>query len=315
MTDIPVLLLAFNRPEKTRQVLAAIRAARPARLFVAADGPRPDRPDDAARCEQTRRLVDEVDWPCSVETLFRDANLGCKGGVESGITWFFSRVEAGIILEDDCVPSPSFFPYCADLLERYAGDPGVMMATGTNVLGEWRADRQSYGFSYNYNIWGWATWRRAWAHYDPTMSRWRDPAARAAVRELLGGESFRWWRSRLDAVAAGRVDTWDWVWIFAVMLERGVVATPARNLITNIGFDREATHTRNEWSDEARLAAGDLEFPLRHPPGTAPDREFDRLVHRRGAPLYSRLAGLLPPAVQEPARAAFHRLTALAPRS
>lgn len=313
-TDVPVLMLVFNRPEKTRQVFEQVRAAKPSRLFVAADGPRPVRPEDAPRCAATRRIVDEVDWPCTVQTLFRDTNLGCKRGVESGITWFFSHVDAGIVLEDDCVPARSFFPYCAELLERYADHDDVMMVAGTNALGEWRSDRQSYSFSYNYNIWGWASWRRAWDHYDPVMPAWNDPEARSRVKQLLGTQLFRWWEPRLDSVSRGLTDTWDWVWIFALMLAGSVTATPARNLVTNIGFDQEATHTRNEWSDGSRLPTYELAFPLRHPASRNPDHEFDRLVHRRGTPLYSRLAALLPAGVREPARTAFHKLSALAPR-
>lgn len=312
--DVPVLMLVFNRPDKTRAVFEQVRRLRPTRLFVAADGPRPDRPEDVERCEQTRAVFDAVDWPCTVETLYRDVNLGCKAGVESGITWFFSAVEAGIVLEDDCIPAPSFFPYCADLLERYRDTDDVMMITGTNMLGEWKADRQSYHLCRTPTIWGWATWRRAWQHYDPALSAWRDPAARARVRDLLGPDQYRWWRTRLDSVAAGRVDTWDWPWALAVMLERGTTATPARNLITNIGFDAEATHTRNEWSETAGLPAADLTFPLRLPATHEADREYDRAVHEQGRTLYSRLADRLPPVVQEPARVAFHRLTALVPR-
>lgn len=312
--QVPVLMIVFNRPEKTRQAFEQVRKARPAQLFLAADGPRPDRPEDVARCEQTRAIVTAVDWPCTVETLFRDRNLGCKRGVEEGITWFFSQVAAGIILEDDCVPAPSFFPYCAELLERYRDAEDVMMVSGTNILGQWKPERQSYHFSYNYNIWGWATWRRAWARYDPAMSKWADPAVKDSIRRILGNQQFRRSRAQFDSVYEGRVDTWDWAWNLAMLAHGGVAALPARNLVTNIGFDHEATHTKNEWSQRAGLATHELTFPLTPPPTRAPDREYDRLVHAHHTSAYSRLAALLPAAVQEPARTAFHKLTAMVPR-
>lgn len=315
MTDVPILLLVFNRPDKTRAVIDRLREVRPTRVFVAADGPRPDRPDDAARCAQTRAEIDSgVDWPCRVETLYQDANLGCKRGVEAGIGWFFSLVDAGIILEDDCLPAPDFFPFCAELLERYADTDDVMLVSGTNLLGRWRPDRSSYCFSRGYAIWGWATWRRAWARYDPTLAAWRDPAARARLTDVLGEQRARDLAAQLDSVSSGRLDTWDFPWTMTVALAGGVNAVPSQNLITNIGFDADATHTRNLWSDKAGLATHELAFPLRHPPSTAPDPEFDRLVHQRDKTVYSRIADRLPVAVQGPARAAFHRLTALVPR-
>lgn len=314
MTDVPVLLLVFNRPDKTRQVLDQLRQVRPTGLFVAADGPRPGRADDAARCAETRKLVDEIDWPCTVQTLFSESNLGCKRGVEAGISWFFSQVEAGIILEDDCVPAPDFFPFCAQLLERYRDADDVMMVSGTNLLGQWKPESQSYHFSHGYSIWGWATWRRAWAQYDPSLSAWREPAARATLREVLGEDQARALAAQLDGVTAGRIDTWDFPWTMTMALRRAVNAVPSRNLVTNIGFDSDATHTKNEWSQRAGLATHELTFPLRHPQSRAADRDFDRLVHQQGKPVYSRLADLLPPAVQQPVRAAFHKLTALVPR-
>jgi hypothetical protein len=311
---VPVLMLVFNRPDKTRLAFERIRRARPERLFIAADGPRAERPQDAQLCEQTRAVVSAIDWPCTVETLFREHNLGCKRAVEEGIGWFFSQVEAGIIIEDDILPAASFFPYCAELLERYRDAHDVMMISGTNILGQWHADRQSYHFSYNSNIWGWATWRRAWDRYDPTLSVWGDPATKASIRQMLGEEQFRHARKQIDSVYSGHVDTWDFAWNLAMLAGGGVVALPAKNLVSNIGFGRDATHTKNEWSDRAGLPTHELTFPLTHPATRAPDRQFDRLVHLKNTSTAGRLAALLPYPLQQPARAAFHKLTAAMPR-
>lgn len=312
--DVPVLMLVFNRPEKTRRVFEAVRACRPARLLVAADGPRADHPDDAERCRATREIFEAVDWPCSVDTLFRDANVGCKRGVEEGITWFFSKVDQGIILEDDCIPDPSFFEFCSELLARYRDDGDVMMISGTNALGRWDAGGHSYLFSRQYEIWGWATWRRAWDHYDPKLSRWPEPGTQAKLRSMMQSSEFRAWKGRIDSVYNGTVDTWDWGWTLALLLADGVTAIPVRNLVSNIGFDAEATHTRNEWSDKADLPASQLRFPLDHPPDTSVDEEYDHQVYLQDNPLSARLAAMLPPSVERPARAAFYKLTSAMPR-
>ena len=177
--DVPVLMIAFNRPEKTRRVFEAVRAAAPRRLYLAADGPRADVPSDADRCERTRRVLDDITWPCEVQRLYQPSNLGCKRGVAAAIDWFLTHEDSGIILEDDCVPTADFFPFCAELLERYRDNPEVMMIGGHNEFGTWDATEASYLFSRTAPIWGWATWRRAWDRYDPAMTSWGEPETRA----------------------------------------------------------------------------------------------------------------------------------------
>src|SRR5271165_4717676 len=176
----PILFLVFNRPETTRRVFETIRAARPPKLYVSADGPRAGRAGEPQRCDEARRIATSVDWPCEVKTLFRDANLGCKMGVSTGISWFFDQEPEGIILEDDIVPLPSFFDYCDELLARYRDDERVAMISGCNpIANDFRVD-ESYFFARFCGIWGWASWRRAWRHYDVNISAW--PAWRAESR-------------------------------------------------------------------------------------------------------------------------------------
>jgi hypothetical protein len=244
--DVPVLLITFRRPEPTAAVLAALRRVRPTRLHVAGDGPRPDRPDDAAGVAATRATVArEVDWPTEVRTRYHDENLGCRRGVVDAIDWFLSEVGEGIILEDDCVPHPDFFGYCAELLERYRDDERVWCISGDNSAGIGLAGDASYGFVRSPQIWGWATWARAWANYDRDLDGWAavrgtsvvrrllpDPVERAIVVELLD-------RLRDE----GEPDTWDYQWLASCLLGDGLCAVPRANLVSNVGFGPDATHT------------------------------------------------------------------------
>jgi hypothetical protein len=306
--DVPVLLIIFNRPDKTRRMVSRLREVRPRRLFVAADGPRHGTPSDTAACLAARSVLDEIDWDCDVRTFFQDSNLGCKRGPETAIGWFMSQVPDGIILEDDCLPSADFFPYCAELLERYAADEDVMMISGLNELGAAPDARSSYLFSPTTPTWGWATWRRAWQHYDPAMSDWPSPAARRAVRARMTAAEFRLTRRLFDRVHAGTLDAWDFAWSFAVHRRGGLSVVPARNMISNIGFGQDATHTKNVWSAEARIPVYPLSFPLVHPASVAPSETFEAALLRRRFPPARRVMTLLPPALSDRVRAAVYGL-------
>jgi hypothetical protein len=168
----PVLFIIFNRPGTTQQVFDAIKQQKPKYLFVAADGPRPDKPDDKEKCKATRAIIDQVDWDCNLKTLFRDENRGCGYGPAEAITWFFDHVEEGIILEDDCLPSPYFFKFCSVILERYKSDTRIGIISGTNPLIRWNINQKDYIFSRFGSTWGWATWRRAWMYFDHEMNNW-----------------------------------------------------------------------------------------------------------------------------------------------
>ena len=213
----PVLLIAFNRPATTRRVFESIRAARPPRLYYAVDGPRPDRPSEAGRCEEVRSIVDSVDWPCEVRTLFRESNLGCRRGVSSAIDWFFEHEPEGIVLEDDVLPTRGFYAFCDNLLERYRSDARVGLISGCNLIASRHSPEASYFFSHYNHIWGWASWRRAWQHYYVAMNdwpRWRDSGGLETLS--VGSRRFeRYWRRIFDRVYAGEIDTWDYQWTFA----------------------------------------------------------------------------------------------------
>lgn len=279
-----VLFLVFNRPDTTAQVFEAVRAARPPRLYVAADGPRANRQGEAARCAEVRRIATAVDWPCEVKTLFREQNLGCKMGVSGGITWFFENEEEGVILEDDVLPVPSFFPYCDELLDRYRNDDRVGMISGCNLISRHFTPKGSYFFSRYNHIWGWASWRRAWKHYDVRMSAWPAWRDGGGWTGLCAGDRLfeEYWRDIFDSAHRGDIDTWDYQWTFSCWHTGALSTLPAHNQTRNVGFGQGATHT----TAEAPLfviesIAKPLDFPLRHP--IEVERQFvaDTLIANR----------------------------------
>jgi hypothetical protein len=282
MKTAPILFLIFNRPDSTRRVFETIRAAKPSRLYIAADGPRSDRTDDTALCASTRQIVEAVDWNCGVTRLYNDTNLGCKISVSNAITTFFQREESGIVLEDDCLPDPTFFAYCTELLERYRTDERIAHISGFNPVPEteWTSSAD-YGFWNFGSIWGWASWSRAWKHYDLSMSGW--PAYKAAntlAQACSCPEEIRWRESLYETVYQGQINTWDMQWSFARLLHQKLSIVPRRNLIQNIGFNTDATHTHGSDNPFARLTPRSLPDPLQHPESIAADDAFGASYHR-----------------------------------
>lgn len=240
----PVAFLIFNRPELTRQVFERIAAARPSVLLVVGDGPRTNRPGEAEKVAATRSIIERVNWPCEVVTNFAVENLGCKRRVSSGLGWVFSQVEEAIVLEDDCLPDPTFFNYCAELLDRYRGDEQVMAIGGNNYQTGRRWGEGSYFFSKFFQCWGWASWRRVWQHYDVTMATWPEFLASGGLRaacDSLAEEDY--WYRIFDQEYRGLIDSWAYAFVYLCFLRRGLVALPNENLISNTGFGGEATHT------------------------------------------------------------------------
>jgi hypothetical protein len=287
--NTPVLLLIFNRPDLTQRVFERIREAEPQALFIAADGPRKDRPEDIALCQEARSIIDRVDWGCEVKTLFRDENLGCKKAVSSAITWFFEHVEEGIILEDDCVPDPSFFRYCAELLERYRDDERIMAISGDNFQPPGFDPGASYYFSIYNHCWGWASWRRAWRHYDGEIKQWPSLRGSGWLEGWLGSKpAAEYWRRIFDRVHANQVDSWAYPWTFSCWSQHGLTILPAVNLVTNIGFDDRATHTVSDQNGLSKRPTKRLRLPLMHPDSLTVNysadestkRAFDSCRHR-----------------------------------
>ena len=277
---VPLLLIAFNRPEPTARVLAVLRQLQPERLYVACDGPRPDRPGEAERCAQVRELIEaSIDWPCQLHKLFQPSNLGCRRGVTAALDWFFDQVEEGIVLEDDILPDLSFFPFCQGLLERYRHDTRIGVIAANNHQRSAPADDSSYRFSIYSHCWGWASWRRAWRCNDPQLAGWPRFRDAGWLQQLGGHEFARTWGGWLDALHAGRIDTWDMVWQFSCWQQGLLTVIPEVELVENIGFSSEATHTIDEASPLG--ARGAIAFPLRHPAVIQADRQRDADTFRR----------------------------------
>ncbi|MCX6432165.1 MAG: glycosyltransferase family A protein [Actinobacteria bacterium] len=246
-TTEPVLVMAFNRPDHLEVLLARLRQVEPTRLYVAIDGPRGSRDGEAAQVQACRDLVASVDWNCDVKTLVQETNLGCGLGVSTAISWFFANEDRGIILEDDIIPDPSFFPYCAELLERYEMDERVFAISGCNFV---PPEAQShpdlpYRFSQVPHIWGWATWRRSWDKHRLDIAGWRQelPPTKLWARAGHSLPASVYWASTFELLARKEVDTWDGQFVLASMVSHQLTATSNVNLIENIGFGETATHT------------------------------------------------------------------------
>jgi len=258
--------MVFNRPAHTAIMFEAIRNLRPLTLLVIADGPRPDHATDAERCAEVRRIVTAIDWPCDARINFADTNMGLKERVVSGLSWVFELTEQAIIIEDDCLPDPSFFPYCQELLERYANDQRVMSISGNNFQFGATQFPHSYYFSRHFHCWGWASWRRAWRLYDSAMPFWPELKQDGWLESFVMDQGeLRHWHNNLDNVYTGRVNTWDVQFSYSVLRHNGLNINPAVNLVSNIGFGADATHTI-QTSPFDNVPSTPMLFPLVHPP-------------------------------------------------
>ena len=291
MFETPVALFIFNRPDTTRRVFQAIAQVQPAKLLLIADGPRAKNPSDATACPEVRDIVSRVDWPCEVFTNFAESNLGCQERMISGLNWVFSLVEEAIILEDDCLPDLSFFPFCRELLERYRGDSRIAYISGVNLVGEHLNTRDSYYFSEIGGIWGWATWRSEWQRYDRHLDDWPEIKTRKLLSEIFDQPKVvAYWTAIFDEMYK-RIgpNTWDYQWLYTGLKNNSLVAVSGVNLIANIGFGEGATHTV---AADPRLtpAMDAIEFPLVHPSSFIPRRSLDRRLHAlRSTPIRLRI--------------------------
>lgn len=277
--DTPVLFLIFNRPDPSFKVFEEIRKLKPARLYIAADGPRVSKVGEPEKCERAREVLKSIDWNCDVKTLFREKNLGCKMAVSSAITWFFENEEQGIILEDDCVPDQSFFMFCRELLERYKTNTKIMHIGGNNFNPD-GSDSFSYYFS-NYNhIWGWATWRRAWASYNVGLQDFPAFLAEGRIRRIFGTRLVKYsWLYKFWKVYRNKIDTWDYQWTYAIWNNNGISITPARNLVSNIGFDADGTHTKSFNEKVAEIPAQRI-MEIVHPRTIEVDHMRDKMTEK-----------------------------------
>ena len=282
MIKTPVVFMIFKRPDKAEKVFEAIRQAKPPKLLVIADGPRADRPGEAKNCAATRKIIDRVDWDCEVIKNYSEINLGAGKRLSSGLDWVFDQVEEAIILEDDCVPHPTFFPFCEELLERYRYDERIASISGQNVQFGRKRSEYSYYFSRYPHIWGWATWRRAWQYYDFEIKLWPEIKTRNLLRDiLLDPEAEKCWSEIFQSLYEGRRrDAWDSQWTFACWIQSRLSIISNVNLISNIGFGKDATNTDDENSRHHNLASEAIQFPMKHPPLIIRDAQADKFTQK-----------------------------------
>ena len=276
----PVVLLIFNRPDTTQKVFEKIRQAQPPQLLVVADGARSDRPGEAEQCRAARAIIKNVDWECEVLTDYSEVNLGCQKRVSSGLNWVFDLVEEAIILEDDCLPDPSFFPFCEQLLDYYRHDNRIGVISGQNVqLGKARTNYSYYFSRYNH-CWGWASWRRAWQDFDFEMQLWTMVKETGWLEDiLLDAGAVKFWNHLFESTYRGEINSWAIRWTFSCWMQNYLTVLSNHNLISNIGFDTGSTHT-SKINQFTNLPTKPVEFPLQHPPFVIRDSQADRFTQR-----------------------------------
>lgn len=277
-TKSPVLFLIFSRPDTTTAVFEQIRLAKPSRLYIAADGARKDRPEEEQLCKETLLIVSHIDWPCQVKTLYRDTNLGCKNAVSSAIDWFFEQEEEGIILEDDCLPAIDFFSYCDELLEKYRFDTRIRHIAGSNLQLGRQWGEASYYFARQTHVWGWASWRRVWKDYDKTLSSFKDEEALLEIDKIFEDQFVAHdWKNIFKDLKAGLIDTWDYQLALTNYFNNGLSINPNVNLISNIGFRSDGTHTTSSDNPYANIPLGTI-GNLIHPQYILPEKQADYIV-------------------------------------
>jgi hypothetical protein len=277
----PILFLIFNRLDTAKQVFSKIRQIQPLRLYIAADGHRPEYQGEAEKVQEIRDyVIEQIDWNCEVKTLFRERNLGCRIAVSTAIDWFFENEVEGIILEDDCLPSHSFFYFCQELLSHYREDTRILTISGNNFLFGRKRVYDSYYFSRYNHIWGWATWKRAWKHYDVDLKLWPKVRDSGRLEDILVDRAAVIdWTNRFDAAYSKQLNTWAYQWTFACWLQNSLSVLPAINLVSNIGFFNDPTHQNNQ-KNLSNIPCMEMQFPLKHPDYLIRNSQADRLTQK-----------------------------------
>lgn len=274
----PILFLIFKRPDTTQRVFNEIKKAKPEKLYVSADGPRTDKKGEKEKCQQTRDIIKQVDWDCEVYTNFSDKHLGCKYACSSGISWFFDNVEEGIILEDDCLPAQSFFWFCQTLLEKYRHDERIAMISGNNFQNEINRSEGSYYFSRIPHIWGWATWRRTWKQYDVDMKTFPVFLKQNQIKNIYDDKSTqKCWLKIFNTAYNGLIDSWDYPLVYSIQIQNRLCINPTVNLVENIGFGEEGTHTKDK---RAGIPRHEI-LEITHPEFILVDKEAENYVQKK----------------------------------
>jgi len=278
----PLLFIVFNRPDTTARVFEEIRKAKPCRFFIAADGVRVGNEDDKVLCQKTKDIVKNVDWNCEVKTLFQEKNLGCKNAVSTAINWFFENVEEGIILEDDCLPNPSFFTFCEEMLEKYRNKENIGIISGDNfiqekILENINPNKDEYYFIRPVYIWGWATWKRAWNKYDIEMKSWPEVREQKKINKIFENKNVADFYNHLFQYAyIGGAKTWDIQWLFSCLMNNLLCIVPPRNLVSNIGI--AGVHSKTESPFNNMPTESFSVENLKHPEYISPNIEIENII-------------------------------------
>lgn len=293
-----VLFLIFNRLDTTKQVFEAIKKAKPPRLYIAADGARASRDGEDGKVKAVRGYVmNNTDWDCEVKTLFREKNLGCKYAVSSAIDWFFENEEMGIILEDDCLPSQSFFWFCEELLERYNDNSQIGMISGNNFQGGIKRGNADYYFSIYPHIWGWASWANRWSNYNVDLNDVKDSKF---IENLIKNKNTKfYWTKIFKKMKQKEINTWDYQWTFTLWKNKQLAILPNINLVENVGFGKDATHTVAD-SELANLTSYEIVLQ-NHPIDIHQDQEADCFTSKlvfRDSTLFQKIVNKLKRIIQ-----------------
>ena len=279
--NTPVCFFIFKRPDTTQRVFERIRQAQPPKLLVIADGPRTEAAGELEKCQAGRAIIKQVDWDCEVLTNYSETNLGCRKRISSGLDWVFNQVEEAIILEDDCLPDITFFRFCEELLEKYRHHEQIMAIAGDNFQYNQQKTPYRYYFSRYAHSWGWATWKRSWQHYDREMKLWPQVKAENCLQDILEDDlAIRCWSNVFQQVYDERLDTWDYPWQLSCWIRRGLTILPNINLVSNIGFEAEGTHTKGK-NPLANLPTKMMSFPLKHPPFILRNTQADNFTEKQ----------------------------------
>lgn len=265
--EIAVLFLVFNRLDVTKQVFAQIRQAKPTKLYIACDGPRRHKAgEDIVVADLRNYLLSNIDWQCEIKTLFRDVNLGCGKAVSDGISWFFANEAMGIILEDDCIPSQSFFYFCQELLIKYKDDRRIWHISGSSFLDPNDLQDSSYYFSTMSQIWGWATWANRWCEYDIHMKKYDNFLRHRYLDNIANTLRGKIWHQYLFKDNLGKTSNWDCQWYFTILINHGLCVTPKVNLIKNVGFDlADSANVHGKDSVLSAMVNNEIDLTLVHP--------------------------------------------------
>lgn len=287
----PIVMIVFNRYEKALQVFKKVSIVKPSKLYIVADGPREGSQADLEKCKKVRSIFDEIDWPCDVIQIYSSINLGCSKRPHTGISLVFEKEEEAIILEDDCVPDVSFFKFCDTLLTKYKHDQRVMLISGTNYNTTWYRGENSYHFAKLGGTHGWASWRRSWEQMDIEIKVWDEAVVKELLKEKLSTKLF-YFRSKVyDSLInnSSNVSAWDYQFGFARLINNGLAIVPSVNLIKNIGYGEDSTHTSDSNSKVANLVSHSIPFPLKHPGYIMEDSSYDKLFVNLHYPLNAKI--------------------------